>query len=370
MINEKRILDNFLEYVQIDSPTREERDFAEFLMSKMKALGFEVEMDQAGEGVGSNSGNVICKLKGNTDGEPILFSSHMDTVSPSRGIKPQVRDGVIYSDGTTILASDDKAGVAAIIEGVETVIENNIPHGDIEISFSIYEEGGLFGVKNIDHSQFKAKHCFVLDSGGAPGEIVIGGPAQNAINVKFIGKTAHAGVAPEEGISAIQMAAHAINSMTLLRIDEETTANIGIISGGDATNIVAESVNIKAEARSLDDDKLKAQTDHMVKACEDAAKVFDGKAEIEVKNMYGAFKVDEDAEIVKTAIKACDNLGFKPYTALSGGGSDTNIWNGYAIEAINLGVGMKQCHTLDEHIAIEDLENSARLVVELIKLYA
>lgn len=370
MINEKRILDNFLKYVQIDSPTKEERDFAEFLMEKMKSLGMEVKMDNAGDDVGSNSGNVIGKLKGNTNGQPLLFSAHMDTVSPGRGIKPEIRDGKIYSDGTTILASDDKAGVAAILEAIETVIDNNIDHAGIEVSFSIFEEGGLFGVKNIDEKQFDAKTCYVLDSGGSPGEIVIGGPAQNTIDIEFIGKPAHAGVAPEEGISAIQMAAYAINNMNLLRIDEETTANIGIISGGKATNIVADNVTLKGEARSLNNDKLEIQTQHMIKVCEDTAKKFNGKVNIDVNHMYGAFNVDENADLVKKVFVACDNLGFKAYTDVSGGGSDTSIWNGYGIESINLGVGMKNPHTLEEYIAIEDLENSAKLVVELIKLYA
>ena len=371
MINKERILNIFLEYVQIDSPTKEELNFANFLMEKMKSLGFEVSMDKAGESVGSNSGNVIARLKGNKENSrPILFSSHMDTVSPSRGIKPIVKDGVIYSDGTTILSSDDKAGVAAIIEGVQSILEKDIPHGDIEISFSIFEEGGLFGVKNIDHSQFKADHCFVLDSGGSPGEIIIGGPAQNVFNIEFIGKPAHAGVAPEEGISAIQIAGEAINNMNILRIDEETTANIGMISGGVATNIVTESVTMVAEARSLDNEKLEKQTNHMVEACENAAKKFAGKVNIEVKNMYSAFSVDSDDEIVENVRKACDTLGFKAYTATSGGGSDTNIWNQHGIKAINLGVGMKKPHTLEEHISIIDLENSARLVFELIQLYA
>ena len=157
MINEKRLLDRFLKYVQIDSPTKFEREFAEYLMKEMEEMGLEVYMDDAGEKVGSNSGNVIGKLKGNTNGQTILFSAHMDTVSPGKGIKPVIKDGVIYSDGTTVLGGDDKAGIAAILEAVETVIEQDIPHGDIEIVFSIYEEGGLFGAKNLDYSKLKAK---------------------------------------------------------------------------------------------------------------------------------------------------------------------------------------------------------------------
>lgn len=370
MINNERLLNRFLEYIQIDSPTKEERNFAEHLMKEMEAMGLEVRMDNAGEKVGSNSGNIIGKLKGNTDGETILFSSHMDTVSPGRGIKPVIKDGVIYSDGTTILGGDDKAGVAAILEGVQTIIENKIDHGDIEVVFSIFEEGGLFGAKNLEYDKLEATKAIVLDSGGRPGEIITEGPAQNKINVKFIGKKAHAGVAPEAGISAIEIAAEAISNMKLLRIDEETTANIGSINGGEATNIVPSEITIEAEARSLNNEKLKAQVDHMVKCCNDAAEKFGGSVDIEVIDAYAAFKVEEDDAIVAKVKDAFKELGIDAKTAKSGGGSDTNILNGNGIPAVNLGVGMSKVHTTDEYIAIEDIEVSAKAVTEIIKQFA
>ena len=370
MINEKRLLERFLSYIQIDSPTKHERKFADFLMDEMKEIGLDVRMDSAGEKVGSDSGNVIGKLKGNTEGEAILFSAHMDTVSPGIGIKPVIKDGIIFSDGTTILGGDDKAGIAAILEAIETIIEKDLPHGDIEVTFSIFEEGGLFGAKNLEYDKLIAKTGFVLDSGGDPGDIVVQGPAQNKINAKFIGKEAHAGVAPETGISAIQIASEAISNMKLLRIDEETTANIGHISGGEATNIVTKEVEFHGEARSLSNEKLQMQTDHMVKCCEDAAKKFGGKVEMDVDNAYGAFKVDENSEIVQKVKEACANIGLESHTMTSGGGSDTNIFNDNGVTAVNLAVGMRSVHTLEEHIYIKDLENTAKLVLEIAKVYA
>lgn len=370
MINKKRILDRFLRYVQIDSPSKEEREFADFLKLEMESLGLEVIMDDAGEKVGSNSGNLIGRLKGNTDGQSILFSAHMDTVSPGRGIKPIIKDGVIYSDGTTILGGDDKAGIAAIMEALEITKEKNIPHGDIEISFSIYEEGGLHGAKNLDYSKIKSKLGFVFDSGGQPGHIAVQGPGQNKIDVKFIGKEAHAGVAPESGISAIQMASEAISNMKLLRIDEETTANIGSIKGGEATNIVTPIVEVLAESRSLNGEKLKVQTDHMVKCCKDAADKFGGQVEVEVSNVYTEFKVDKEDEIVQMVMKACHNLNIDPITTTTGGGSDTNVFNQKGIQAVNLGMGGRRAHTLEEHVYIKELEDTGRLALEIIKLYA
>lgn len=370
MINKERVLDRFLKYIQIDSPTKHEREFADYLKKEMEEVGLDVYMDDAGDKVGSDSGNLVGKLKGNTDGETILFSAHMDTVSPGRGIKPVIKDGVIYSDGTTVLGGDDKAGIAAIMEAIEIIIENDIPHGDIEVAFSIYEEGGLFGAKNLDYGKLEAKRGFVFDSGGDPGEIIVQGPAQNKVNGKFIGKEAHAGVAPEEGISAIEIFAEAVSNMNLLRIDEETTANIGFISGGEATNIVTKEVEFHGEARSLSDDKLDEQTQHMVKACEEAAKKFGGEVELDVENVYGAFKVEEDDDIVEKVKKACENLGLEAYTTTSGGGSDTNVLNANGITAINLGIGEKNPHTLEEHLHIKDLESSAKLALEIIKVHA
>ena len=305
-----------MEYVQIDSETKNEKEFADFIENKLKVLGLEVYRDNAGEKLGSNSGNIIAKLKETRSGEPVLFSCHMDTVSPGKGIKPIIKDNIIYSDGTTILGGDDKAGIAAIVEALT----------------------------------------------------VIKGPAQDKIDVKVIGKPAHAGVCPEEGVSAIQIASEAISNMKLLRIDEETTANIGTINGGKVTNIVCPEIIINAEARSLSSEKLDVQTAHMVQCFENAAKSFGGKVEIKTTRAYGPFVVAEEDEIVDHAKMACKNIGVKSFTAATGGGSDTNILNGNGIKAINLGIGERKAHTLEEHMKIEDLVNASKLVLEIIKL--
>lgn len=369
-MNQERIVNTFMDYVRISSPTNQEGKFAAHMCEELKGLGFEVTVDDAGPKVGSDTGNVIAKLKGNTDGETILFSCHLDTVSPGMDIKPVIKDGTIYSDGTTVLGADDKAGIAAIIEAIRVLKEENIPHADIEISLSVYEEGGLYGAKNLDYSQFASKKAFILDSGGDPGQIIIQGPAQDKLDIKVIGRPAHAGVCPEEGISAIMVASEAISNMKLLRIDEETTANIGTVLGGGPTNVVVAEVMIKAEARSLNNDKLKAQSDHMVACFEAAAEKFGAKIESNVVKMYAAFSIDPEADIVLKAKQACENIGIKPFTDSSGGGSDTNIFNANGLTAINLGIGERKPHTLEEHIHIKDLVASSRIVLELIKVHA
>ena len=349
MVNKQRLIDEFLELVQIDSPSSKEGKVAQVLVKKLEEIGCEVIIDNAGEKTGGETGNVIATLKGNRSGKKILFSSHMDTVSPSIGVKPIIDEanGIIKSDGTTVLGSDDTAGIAAILEALRNIKENNIDHADIQVVFSIWEEGGLHGAKNLDYSKIDAEYAFVLDSGGSPGEIIVKAPAQDAIKVKITGKPAHAGLQPENGISAIMVAARAI--------------------GGIATNIVMPELEIVAEARSLSEEKLDAQTNHMVETFKNAAKEFGAEIEIEVKRAYGPFNIDETDEIVQLVKKAFSNMNIEGKTASTGGGSDTNILNKNGIKSVNLGIGMKKAHTLEEYIAIEDLINSAVMVGEIIK---
>ncbi|MEL3909008.1 MAG: M20/M25/M40 family metallo-hydrolase [Treponemataceae bacterium] len=367
MEKQERVIQRFLEYVQIDSPTKDEKNFKERLKADLEKLGLQVYEDNAGEKVGSNSGNLIAKLKGTGD-KTILFSSHMDTVSPGRGVKPVVKDGVIYSDGTTVLGADDKAGVSAIVEMLNILVEEKIPHHNIEAVFTVHEEGGLLGSKNLDYSNLKADFGIVLDSGGGAGKTVLQGPAQNKINVKFKGVSAHAGTSPEAGVSAIQIAAEAIYNMKLLRIDEETTANVGYIHGGGATNIVTDCVEIYAEARSLCNEKLKKQTEHMVDCVKKAQAKYGLEAEISVSEAYKAFEIKENSIPAQKVKKACEKLGFKFTPTKSGGGSDTNNYNINKIPSVNLGIGMSNCHRTDEYIKIQDILDCTKLIVEIARV--
>jgi tripeptide aminopeptidase len=271
MINQERIKNLLLELVQIDSVSRRERDVAERIKTYCEELGAEVEIDDAGEKVGGNSGNVIARFPGTIPGaETIMMSAHMDTVVPGEGVKPIIEGDIIRSDGTTVLGGDDKSGCAVILETIRCLQEQNIPHAPIEAIFSICEEVGLLGAKHVDTSKLKAKYGLVFDSDD-PGFLFTKGPSADHMEFKIYGLESHAGVAPEEGISAIRIAADAIHHMKLGRIDEETTANIGVIEGGKATNIITNLVTLRGEARSLDDAKLEAQTSHMVKTLQDAA---------------------------------------------------------------------------------------------------
>ncbi len=367
MINQERIVERFLRYIQIDSETRHEKEIADMLVDELMAIGMDVQRDNAGDKIGGNAGNIIAKLKGDLDKPAILLSAHMDTVTPGNGVKPIVENGIIKSDGRTVLGSDDKAGIAGIIEGVQAIVEAGVSHGPIEIVFCIAEEGGLNGSKYLDYNMVDAKMGFVFDSGGKTGEVIVQGPAQDKIDVTIKGRPAHAGVAPEEGISAIQVAAAAISKMSLLRIDADTTANVGVIQGGLATNIVTPEVTIQAEARSLKNEKLDVQTAHMVQCFEEAAAEFGAEAIVETSRAYTAFHADQDSEVIAVIDRALAAMKIEPNYKPTGGGSDTNNYNQNGIQAINLGVGMQKVHTLEEFIEIEDLISTGNLVTEIIK---
>jgi tripeptide aminopeptidase len=369
MINHERLLNEFMELVQIDSETKEEAEIAKVLKQKFSDLGVDVfEDDTMGE-TGHGAGNLICTLKGNKEGvDTIYFTSHMDTVVPAKGVKPTLKeDGYIYSDGTTILGADDKAGLATMLESVRVLKENNISHGDIQFIITVGEESGLVGAKALDSSLVKAKYGFALDSDGKVGNIIVAAPTQAKVKATIYGKTAHAGVAPEKGVSAITIAAKAISKMPLGRIDEETTANIGRFEGGKATNIVCEQADILAEARSLVPEKMEAQVEKMKAAFESVAEEMGGKAEVEVQVMYPGFKFKDGDEVVEVAKRAAKKIGRPSELLTSGGGSDANVIAGFGVPTVNLAVGYEEIHTKSERMPVEELNKLSEMVVAIIK---
>lgn len=366
-MNTDRMVKEFIKMVKVSSLSLKEGKFASLLAEKLKELDFLVYIDNAGELAGGDTGNVLGRLKGTLDTQPILLCAHMDTVVPGENINPIISDDIIYSDGTTILGGDDKAGIAAILEAVRYIKENNIPHGDIEVAFTIAEEGGLLGAKNLDYSWLRSKFAFVLDSSGAVGSVIVQAPAQIKTFSVIKGKAAHAGLAPEKGISAIQVAARAIDKMKLQRIDKETTANIGRINGGGATNIVCDKIEMDMEARSLVRSKAEAQAKHMLECIDNACREFGAEHKTTQQLSYPEFNIPKDAELIKLVDSAIKRIGLETHLESTGGGSDTNIMSGKDMHAVTLGIGMSNAHTTSEYIAISDMEKTAKLVASLIQ---
>lgn len=368
MINKERMLGEFFELVKIKCSTKAERQVADVLKGRLTTLGMEVFEDNTGEKIGGNCGNLIAYLEGTIQGSPtLMLTAHMDCVEPCGGIEPELKDGIITSIGDTILGGDDKAGICAILEALRIIVEKEIPRGPLQVIFTVAEEGGLNGAKHMEPSLLKADFGYALDSGGAPGEIINMAPGQNNITAVVHGKKAHAGVAPEDGINAIVVAGAALTEMRYGRIDFETTANIGIISGGVATNIVPDMVEIKCEARSRNMEKLEVQTQHMKETFEQVVAGHGGRAEVTVKESYGPYVLTEDAPVVTLAVDATKSIGLVPEIKATGGGSDANFFNNYGVPTAVLGVGMSKVHTADEYIKEIDLYNSAELVIALIK---
>lgn len=370
LVNKERLLAEFLELVQIDSETGFEGEIAPILKQKFTSLGLDVYEDNSKSITNYGAGNLICTLEGNKEGPTIYFTSHMDTVTPAKGVKPIVKeDGYVYSDGTTILGSDDKAGIAALLEGIRLLKEHQIPHGKIQFIITVGEESGLVGSRALERNKVTADFGFCFDSNGQVGKAVIAAPYQMKIFVRVHGRTAHAGVNPEAGISAVTIASKAVAKMKLGRIDTETTANIGKFAGGKntSTNIVVDLVEIEAEARSLVEDKVNAQVEHMKQCFEEAALEMGGNVEFVSKLQYPGYKYSVEDPIVKIADKAIRAIGREPHFFASGGGSDANVIAGYGIPTLNLAVGYEKIHTKEERMPISELEKATELFISLVK---
>ena len=365
-IDNKALLQRFLDYVQVDSETGDEKLMAERLIKDLTELGLEVYTQDVHQAANTTGCNIYATLPSTSDKEPLMFCSHMDTVVPGIGVKPIIcEDGYVRSDGTTVLGGDDKAGICAIMEAVKAV--RDVPHRTVEVVFTVREESGLYGSKAVDYSRIQSKVGIILDSGGGPDEIITGAPGQNKITAKIIGKKSHAGVSPELGISAIQVAAHAVAKMNLLRIDDETTCNIGTFKAEGATNIVNDQVELVMEVRSRDTGKLAQQTDHMVNAMKEACDQFGATMECDVMTSYLGYKHQDDHPVVASIMEACRAIGLTPKTVNSGGGSDANVFNQNGIDACNMGVGMEKVHTTAEQLNIRHMEQASAVCLELMK---
>ncbi len=375
MIQEKRLVDEFIEFVKIGSESSNEGKFCNIIAEKLRKLGAKVFLDKSGEKIGSNGSNIIAKINGDNNLPTILLNAHLDTVTPGIDIKPIIEDGIIKSDGTTILGADDKSGIAIILEVLRVLNVEKISHPPIEIIFTLSEEIGLLGAKNLDYSLLNAKYGYSLDTHNVR-KITTSAPSHNKIYIKIYGVESHAGASPEQGISAIELAGKAISRLKLGRIDEETTSNIGKIKGGTATNIVAGYVEIEGETRSHQEEKLQKETNHIVNVFKDVVqeskKIINGKSiaaniKTEVICEYKKFNLPIESLAVQRVIEAGKRIGLDILSSKGGGGSDANVFNERGIPTCIIGTGMQKVHTKKEFIKVEDLVLGAKLLLEIIK---
>lgn len=363
----ERVKETFLALVRLNSPPRQERPVADWLIRELSRLGFEVEEDRAGEAVKGNSGNVMARLMGTAPERlPLLFSAHMDTVQPTPHLEPVVEGDVIRSDGRSILGADDKAGIAAILEGMRLVLESGGPRPVVEVVFTVCEEVGLLGALHMDPTWVKSPVAFILDGEGPVGSYIIQAPAQETFKAVIRGRSAHAGVEPERGVNAIQVAAEAIAHLEWGRLSRETTANVGLIEGGRAVNIVPERAEVQGEVRSHDPAQLEAQVRRIKQSFTEAAAKRRAEVEVQFYRSFSSFRLDPQTPALQTLQAAARRMGLQTRPVVGGGGSDANVWNERGVVAVNLGIGVSGEHTPEERVSVEQLVRAAELVAALI----
>ncbi|MCX7599748.1 MAG: M20/M25/M40 family metallo-hydrolase [Armatimonadetes bacterium] len=368
MIDRERMVQEFLELVAIPSLSRRERAFAAAVKERLVALGLEVEEDEAGTAIGGDANNIVAHLPATAPGLPcLMLNAHLDTVTPGENIRAMVDGDRIVSDGTTIVGADCKCGIAVILEALRALREQALAHGGVEVVLTVAEEIGLMGAKHLDWSKTRAKMGYVLDGGETPAKITVAAPYANKINFAVRGRAAHAGVCPEKGLNAIQVAARGLAAMRLGRIDDETTANIGVIRGGQAPNIVPDRCELLGEARSHNEEKLRAQTDHMVKAMQAAARQAGAEVEIDLRRDYNGFRLGPEDPVVALATEALRDLGLEPTLHVGGGGSDANIFNEHGLPSVILSTGAGAVHTTNEYAYIPTMVHSAEWLVAIFR---
>ncbi len=361
-ISQDRLIETFTDLIGINSPSFNEREIGDFLKKRLEYTGCTVEFQEY-----DRSFNLIAIKKGtNPSIPPLLLSGHMDTIEPTEGITFSIEDGVIRTTGNTVLGADDKSALAQILEVLAVINEKEIPHGDLEIVFTSAEENGLFGAKNLDFTRLRSKHALVLDSSGNVGSIVTAAPTHHTYEMKITGKPAHAGIEPENGISAIRVAARIISEAPDGRINAGTTANIGVIKGGTATNVVPKEVIIKGELRSQNEGDLEKTKQTLFNTAESVARQNGAQLEIASREEYKAFRIDGNDPFLRFLDEIYKECGLEPVHTTTGGGSDANIFNQNGIIAINISTGMQKVHSTEEHIHIKDLFNGSVVVLKAI----
>jgi len=362
-----RVADLFLDLCAIPSPPGRERAVADRIVRELDAIGLEWDEDGCGPVIGSTAGNVLCRLPGKQDGGvPIFLCAHFDTVPLDGELAPVVEDGVVRNAGGTILGADDKSALAVMVEAARRIVEEGRPHAGVELLFTPMEEIGLVGADAFDVSRLEARVGYVYDQAAPIGDVVVGSPTAQELELTFVGRAAHAGMYPEEGRSAIVAAARAISDLPLGRLDELTTANVGLVHGGTARNVVPGRCTLEAEVRSHDEKRVTEVVQQVLDAAAFAASTSECSLETRLEPKYRGYRFSSDDLGVRLAVDALGRAGFEARLGLSGGAADANVFNARGLQCVNLANGMADIHTPDERIALDDLERMVDVTLALV----
>ena len=366
MINTQRLIDRFIQIVSINGQSGNEKEIAQYIKDFLSAKNIKWEEDNAGSAFGGNSGNIIAEVNASNEKPSIFFCAHMDTIRPTEGLTTLISDSTISSDGKTILGADDRAGVAILLELIEIISENELNTFPIKFIFTVAEEIGMHGSKNLTAEKLNSKWGVIFDSSAVPGSIIKSAPSAVKILIKVKGKAAHAALQPESGVNAFTIAANAIALTKVGRISKKSTLNFGIIKGGNAINIVPDYVEIEGEARSHDEAELETLINFVKYNFEENAKLYGGTVEFETCRKYYGFDLNEKSIVISTAKKAIERTGLSPILLTYPAGSDANIFNALDIPTVNLGVGFHNVHSHEEIMPIDNLINAAKIGYEIV----
>ncbi len=366
-INADHITETFLELVKINALSLEERPVNDYIIEKLRSWDFDFIEDNAGEKTGGNAGNIIVRVPGKSNSaKPFFLCSHTDTVRPTKDLQPVIENGVISSAGDTILGADNRAGIAILLSLLEQVASSDFEHNNFEVIFTIAEEIGLIGASNVDWTQVQAESGYVFDSSRPPGDYIAHTSSAMKFSIDVIGAEAHAGVAPEKGVNAISMAAEVVTRFPVGRIDDETVANIGVIRGGEATNVVAGKVHLDGEIRSFNPQTMERLIKDLRRSLDDVSQKFGGSYEMHDKKEFAGFSISESEPIAQHLHKKMQVVGLTPAPQVYSGGSDANVFNAIGKPTLNLGIGQKNPHANNECIAVADLTKMTELAMALV----
>jgi tripeptide aminopeptidase len=352
----------FLDLISIDALPGYEKPVADFIKKYCSELGLSVTEDQTHQTFGGTSGNLICKVG---DGGDTVLLSHMDTARSTKNVKPVVTSDRIQSDGNSVLGVDNRAGIAIILYALSKALNGNVTKPNITIAFTICEETTMIGSRNIALDNIKMG--YVLDSSLRPGHFIDRSYGARSFEANIHGRASHSGIAPEDGVNAIQIAARAINNLSVGRVDEHTTVNVANIIGGNAINVVPDFTTVIGEVRSLIPEQVSTVINFIKDAFEESALFYMGKVDFKSQWEFKPYQIEKDSRIYQRIYSAIGNSGLKPKPIISAGGSDANSLNEKGIPSINIGIGAQNPHSNNEYIHLEDLNNSVRIALELIK---
>jgi tripeptide aminopeptidase len=367
-VDDQKLLELFLQLIKIDSVSLQERAIADFVGDKFQRWNIRVKEDESAPKIGGNTGNLIIKLKSHSNNSsPLMLLAHLDTVRSTAQVKPVIENGIIRSDGSTILGADNRGGIALILYVISEIIEKKLQHRSLEIVFTVAEELGMFGALALDFSRLTAREGYIFDCSAKPGSYVGESPSAYDFRVQCQGRPAHSAVAPEKGINAISMALEIINQFPVGRINKETVANIGTIHGGSADNVVPDQVNFTGEFRSFSPSEIERMKANLETSCRSAGKKYGGTCEASFKVGFEGYKFDSQMPVIKHLHQAMQQMNLVPNPMVYPGGSDVNVLNANGIKAVNVGIGASNPHSNEEQIGLSDMVKGAELLMRLIE---